>query len=256
MPAPRRRLAAREGAARRQRARPALPAQPAAAAGACSGGRRLRALLLHRRRPRLCAALHPLPGARLWRQAAGQLHLPIQLTTMMLPVCMLSLSVLPPNITLLPLVHPWLKHHEFHSLLTPRSCCLCGAHQRVLRGHQPHLILPGDFCSPQGMATIFLSMSVCRAPVAHIVHAVHPRPGLAPAQQHHSTSRCRTVRMSTRGTAWLIQVLDCDVADACMHAGHHWRKLAPVQILALVAEYREREDEQAQVPGLFPSLAA
>lgn len=29
-----------------------------------------------------------------------------------------------------------------------------------------------------------------------------------------------------------------------MRAGHHWRKLAPVQILALVAEYREREDEQ------------
>ena len=38
---------------------------------------------------------------------------------------------------------------------------------------------------------------------------------------------------------------------ACMHAGHHWRKLAPVQILALVAEYREREDEQV-CAGPFP----
>lgn len=37
-------------------------------------------------------------------------------------------------------------------------------------------------------------------------------------------------------------------------AGHHWRKLAPVQILALVAEYREREDEQVVV--LFQVLAA
>lgn len=37
-------------------------------------------------------------------------------------------------------------------------------------------------------------------------------------------------------------------------AAHHWRKLAPVQILALVAEYREREDEQIVV--LFQVLAA
>lgn len=37
-------------------------------------------------------------------------------------------------------------------------------------------------------------------------------------------------------------------------AGHAWRKLAPVQILALVAEYRERPDEQVVV--LFQVLAA
>lgn len=39
-----------------------------------------------------------------------------------------------------------------------------------------------------------------------------------------------------------------------MAAGHAWRKLAPVQILALVAEYRERPDEQVVV--LFQVLAA
>lgn len=37
-------------------------------------------------------------------------------------------------------------------------------------------------------------------------------------------------------------------------AGHHWRKLAPVQILALISEYRERPDEQVVV--LFQVLAA
>ncbi len=37
-------------------------------------------------------------------------------------------------------------------------------------------------------------------------------------------------------------------------AGHAWRKMAPVQILALVAEYRERPDEQVVV--LFQVLAA
>ncbi|EIE25461.1 trypsin-like serine protease [Coccomyxa subellipsoidea C-169] len=38
------------------------------------------------------------------------------------------------------------------------------------------------------------------------------------------------------------------------YGGHAWRKLAPVQILALVAEYRERPDEQVVV--LFQVLAA
>lgn len=39
-----------------------------------------------------------------------------------------------------------------------------------------------------------------------------------------------------------------------VHAGNQWRKHAPVQILALVAEYRERIDEQVVV--LFQVLAA
>ena len=39
-----------------------------------------------------------------------------------------------------------------------------------------------------------------------------------------------------------------------LRAGNHWRKHAPVQILALVAEYCERLDEQVVV--LFQVLAA
>ena len=37
-------------------------------------------------------------------------------------------------------------------------------------------------------------------------------------------------------------------------AGHHWRKLAPVPILALVTEYQNQVDEQVVV--LFQILAA
>ena len=39
-----------------------------------------------------------------------------------------------------------------------------------------------------------------------------------------------------------------------LQTGHHWRKLAPVPILALVTEYQSKVDEQVVV--LFQILAA
>ncbi len=54
-------------------------------------------------------------------------------------------------------------------------------------------------------------------------------------------SRCNVVceRLDVGAEAW----------HATPGAGTHWRRLAPINILALVSEHREFEDQQASAAG-------